>query len=276
VAHHCVGRAAWLAVVAATTLVIGLPNGQAEPLAIPAASNSWERFDPTLELPRIYNPDGSLPPNAEMPGEAVMPDVSAVPTLPPPDAIEPASASAPRPPAVTRGDPPAAAAAARAPNDQDQRDQDQNDPNDRNDDATLNASLHELDPEAALNAPSTLDPSQGLNDPSGAAVGNAQAYQNQQVDPPAVVLIPPPFYYRRFPGQRPPPYGYRYYGPALGRFPYPAHRGPLPQPIPPNASFGAMPPPGYPWIGGSPMVPWSSTHPILPPGRLLMPSVPMR
>ncbi len=279
-AHHRIDRAAWLVLVAATLLLIGAPAGWAEPLAVPPASTGWERFDPTLELPRIYNPDGSLPPDAEMPGAVVMPEASPATALPPPDVIEPSSASAPGVPAVTHGDPPtgvdhdASATNAPAADDDDQW--------------AVSALLPEPDPESALSAPSTLDPSEGIDtqggpnraaqndsppaDPYGNPVGNAQDYQNEQVGAPSVVLIPPPYY-----GPRQPIYGYPYYGATLGRYSYFGHApsGSFPQPIPPNAGFGAMPPPGYPWIGGSPMVPWSSMHPILPPSRLMLRSFPI-
>ncbi len=213
-AHHRIDRAAPLFLAAAILLLIGARPGQAwaEPIAIPpaSASTSWERFDPTLELPRIYNPDGSLPPNAEMPGPAVMPEASPDAALPAPDAIKPASSSSAPPasvPIVTRGDPPSgdgghgAAAHNAAAHDDDE--------------SADGPSLPEPAPESALSAPSELDPSDGtdtgdddsraaennppLTDPSGNPVGNAQDYQNEQVDAPAMVLMAPPYYGPRQP-----------------------------------------------------------------------------
>lgn len=266
-AHRRIARTALSAVVATLFLTGARANrARADPLAVPPASPSWERFTPTLELPRIYNPDGSLPPDAEMP-TTVAPDTSPAGDLPAPDAAEPASASAPSAsgpavtpdaagrssasvpsasgPAVTRGDPPTgdahdATAAQPATKDDDQSADD--------------ASLPEPDPESELSAPSALDPSEGIDTPGGNAVGSAQDYQDEQVDAPSVVLLPPPYY-----GPPQPIYGYPYYGPVLGRYPYfgPGYSHPFPPSIPSNPGFGAMPPPAYHWIGSSP--PWSSS-----------------
>jgi hypothetical protein len=182
---------------------------------------------------------------------------------------------------ITHGDPPTG----------DGHDADAANPSNNDESADGGRSLPEPDPESALSAPSMLDPSEGidgqgglnraaqdnspLTDTDGNPVGNAQDYQNEQVDAPSVVLIPPPSPYY---GPRQPLYGYPNYGTPLGRYPSVgrAYSRMLSQPIPPNVGFGAMPPPGYPWIGGSPMVPWSATHPILPPSHLLLRSFPSR
>lgn len=285
-----IGRAALsLAVAVLTFAGARAPIAWAEPLAVAPASTSWERFDPTLELPRIYNPDGSLPPGAEMPGSAVMPEASpaaasppadatdptSAATLPPPDAIDPASASAPSPsvPAIAHGDPPTgpdanAGATKPAGDDDDQADV-----------------LPEPDPESALGAPSTLDPNEGIDslgvpnravqngsvDPYGNPIGSGQDDQNEQVDAPSVVLIPPPYY---APAQ--PIYGYPYYGATLGRYSYSnvAPSRALAPAIPPNPGFGITPPPAYRWIGSSPS--WSSMRPNLPASRLMLRSFPIR
>lgn len=283
--HRSIGRAmlslavAMLAFAAART-----HSAWADPLAVaPASSTSWERFDPTLELPRIYNPDGSLPPDAEMPGAAVMPDASpgdasppaddtdpaaatapppsdpadpaTAAALPPPDAIDPAAASAPSPsvPAVAHGDPPVGpdpnAGAAKSAGDDD------------------DAALPEPDPESVLGAPSTLDPSEGI-DTQGVpsrAVQNDSADpsgngQDDEIDPPSVVLVPPPYY-----GPPQPIYGYPYYGAAMGRYSY-SNVAPPSTIAPAGAGFG-VPPPAYRWIGNSPS--WTSMHSMLPGNRMM-------
>ncbi len=261
-AHRGLDRAALLIVAVAALLIYGLPAtpASAEPLTVAPVGSGWERFNPTLELPRIYNSDGSLPSDAEMP--ALTPDESPDTTLPPPDAIDPsASESAPGTPAsgtpaLTRGDPPtsdghhhAAASNAAAGGD---------------DESAEDASFPEPDPETMLSAPSALDPTDGTDQgvQTGAApdgnnpVGSAQDYQDQQVDAPSVVLIPPPYY-----GAPLPAYGYPYYGPALGGYSSFGHVPAGPPAIPANAGFGVMPPPGYPWIGPSSTTAWTAAHP---------------
>jgi len=286
-----------IAMVAALMLATGFAGrAAAEPLTVAPASTSWERFNPTLELPRVYNSDGSLPAGAEMPDSTALPDAApdsgspdASASAPAPDGAGPAASEAePGGPTVTNGDPPladghhdgaGASGAAGSGNQSIEND----------------GSLPEPDPETALGAPSTLDPTDGTDygpqnatagvDPNGNPVGDARDYQNEQIDAPSVVLIPPPYYGP----PRQPMYGYPYYGPVVGAYSS-FGRTPgaaLPPPIPDNARFGAMPPPGYPWIGGSAMVPWSATHmPAtslhiepshlhLPPATFGLPSFPM-
>jgi hypothetical protein len=269
-----------LFVAGAMLLIYGLSakGASAEPLTVAPVTSGWERFNPTLELPRIYNPDGSLPSGAEMP--ALTPDDSPVDTnLPPPDPIDPStsdsapSVPAPITPAVTHGDPPVA--------DGHHHDAASNAAGGGDDASAEGGGFPEPDPETLLSAPSALDPTDGTDqgvptgnaennaaDPSGNTTGNAQNNQNQQVDVPSVVLIPPPYY-----GAPVPAYGYPYYGPVLGRYPSfgPAPAASVPA-IPPNVRFGVMPPPGYPWIGALPMVPWSAIHPAMPAGQIGMPS----
>jgi hypothetical protein len=280
---HCtIGRAMASLAVAILAFAGGCTDSAwADPLAVaPASSTSWERFDPTLELPRIYNPDGSLPPGAEMPGAAVMPEASpgdaspppgdtdpaaatapppsdpadpaAAAALPPPDAIDPAAASAPSPsapspsvPPVAHGDPPVGP-----------------DPNaGTTEPAAAEDDDAEPDPESELAEPSRLDPSEGIdtegvpsragqNDSSDPSA-NGQGDQDEEVDPPSVVLIPPPYY-----GPPQPIYGYPYYGPTLGRYSY-SNVAPPPA-TPPGAAGYRMPPPAYRWIGNSPS--WTSMH----------------
>ncbi|HUY19056.1 MAG TPA: hypothetical protein VMV15_07505, partial [Candidatus Binataceae bacterium] len=226
----------------------------ADPLTVPPASSSWERFTPTLELPRIYNPDGSLPSGAEMPGAAaVMPEAEPATALPPPDAIDPSAAPAPSSasapaaasapsaasgPMVTNGDLSTGGA----------HDAGAAQPVAGNDDGSSDP-----DPESALNAPSTLDPSPdpgtqnagsrtaqnqpAPTDPFGNPIGDAQDYQEDQIDPPAVVLIPAPYY-----APRRPFYGYPYYGPRLGRYSYFGRAYPHPAAPPAYRGIGSSPP----------------------------------
>src|SRR5579885_1312316 len=66
-----------IAMVAALMLATGFAGrAAAEPLTVAPASTSWERFNPTLELPRVYNSDGSLPAGAEMPDSTALPDAA--------------------------------------------------------------------------------------------------------------------------------------------------------------------------------------------------------
>jgi hypothetical protein len=279
--HRRVGRAALSLVVAILAFTGARAHfAWAEPLTVAPASTSWERFDPTLELPRIYNPDGSLPPDAEMPGAAVMPEAPPAAASPPPDAIDPASASAPSPsaPAIVHGDPPTGP---------DHNAGEAKPANANDDDDQSSASFPEPDPESALGAPSTLDPGEGIDtasgpnraaqndaplaDQSGNEAGNGQDDQNEQVDAPSVVLIPPPYY-----GPPQPIYGYPYYGATLGRYSYSnvAPSRALAPVIPPSAGFGMTPPPAYRWIGSSPS--WSSMRPNLRASRMMLRSFPIR
>lgn len=294
--HRNIGRATLSLAVAMLAFASARTHlAWADPLAVAPASTSWERFDPTLELPRIYNPDGSLPPDAEMPGAAVMPeaapvdasspaddtdpaaatalppsdpvDPGAAAALPPPDAIDPAGASAPAPsvPAVAHGDPPVGpdpnAGAAKSGDDDD-------------------AALPEPDPESVLGAPSTLDPNEGIDTPGipSRAVqndstdpnGNGQDDQDDEIDAPSVVLVPPPYY-----GPPQPIYGYPYYGATMGRYSYSnvAPSRAIAPATSPGTSFG-MPPPAYRWIGNSPS--WTTMHSMLPGNRLMQRSFRIR
>ncbi|MBF6569338.1 MAG: hypothetical protein IVW54_10740 [Candidatus Binataceae bacterium] len=206
----------------------------ADPLTVPAASTSWERFDPTLEIPRIYNPDGSLPPNAEMPF-AVMPaspatSASSTASSPASESLPIASSGAS---SSNVNNPPGASS------------------------ATGNSSTPDADPESALNAPSGLDP-------NNVAIGNAEDYQAGQVSAPAVEMMPVPY------AVGVPMYQNPYYGNLAPGYPAAyAPYGSAPQPIQPYV-FGAMNAPGYRRIG--PLVtPWRSAHTsAFAPSRPLM------
>lgn len=230
----------------------------AEPLTVPAASTSWERFDPTLEIPRIYNPDGSLPPDAEMP-------IAVTPAGPDTSASSTASSGASGTASsgasgVSVSNPPGASSASSA--------------------ATGASSASDTDPEAALNAPSGLDPNNGMNSPqnengswsaddtNGMALGDANNYQAGQINAPVIEMMPVPYIMGA------PIYPYPYYGNLAPGYPAAyAPYGSAPQPLQPNV-FGAMNAPGYRRIG--PLVtPWRSAHQsAFEPSRPLMRAFP--
>jgi hypothetical protein len=209
----------------------------AEPLTVPAAS-SWERFDPTLEIPRIYNPDGSLPPDAEMP-------IAVTPASPDTSTSSTASSEAS---GVSVSNPPGARSASSA--------------------ATGDSSASNTDPEAALNAPSGLDGSWSADDTDGVALGDGNNYQAGQINAPAVEMMPAPYIMGA------PIYPYPYYRNLAPGYPAAyAPYGSAPQPLQPNV-FGAMNAPGYRRIGPS-ITPWRSAHPsAFEPSRPLMRAFP--
>lgn len=107
----------------------------------------------------------------------------------------------------------------------------------------------------------------------GNAAGNVQDCRDQPLNdgPPVVVMVPTPYY---VPVPSVPVPAYPYYGPRLARrFRYHG----APQPVPPNVSLGNFAPPGYPFIGSSPMVPMRSPMVMMPPSSaLMMRTFPMR